>query len=189
MVANESERCPDDRLQVLAALVATSDPQGAMLLAELMAEHPDDARLWFLHGSLLAGEQRYVEARAALGHAVTLEPDEPLARFQLGFLEMTSGEAGVALQTWAPLAARSEGDPYRLLAEGLAVMAEDRFDDALALLRRGIAVDSGNPALVSNILLIIDELQAIVDARTVADEADTGAHLLLSRYANDKTRH
>ena len=68
-----------------------------------LADYPADPRLLFLRGSLLAGLQRYDEARAAIAGAVELAPEFAIARFQLGFLQLTSGAAREAETTWAPL--------------------------------------------------------------------------------------
>lgn len=78
-----------------------ANPEGQLLRVEnLLHEFPDDARLHFLYGSTLIGDGRLIEGHRALTRAVEIAPDFAIARFQLGFFQLTSGEPASALQTF-----------------------------------------------------------------------------------------
>jgi Flp pilus assembly protein TadD len=129
--------CPGGVLDALVAELSCDDDGGLASLAELLVSWPLDPRLHFLQGSVLAGLQRYEEGRRAMARAVEIAPDYALARFQLGFLDLTSGRALDAVAVWAPLMNLPDDEPLRLLAEGLMNLAEDRFSQARRLLARG----------------------------------------------------
>src|SRR5271156_6341339 len=95
--------CPSERISSLVTSIQKNEPRGMRDLDGLLSEYPRDPRLHFLKGSLLAGQQDYAAARAAMRHAVDLAPDYAIARFQLGFLLLTSGEAHAAQEAWGPL--------------------------------------------------------------------------------------
>src|ERR1700712_2563339 len=92
--------CPGDALDALVAQLRHDDDGGLAKLGELLVSWPLDPRLHFLQGSVLAGLQRYDEGRRAMARAVDIAPDYALARFQLGFLELTSGRALDAVAVW-----------------------------------------------------------------------------------------
>jgi hypothetical protein len=146
------------------------------------AGYPSDARLHFLRGSLLAGLQRYGEAREAMQAATTLSPDFILARFQLGFLEFTSGDAAAASATWAALRNLPERAPLRLFVDGLEALAADQFDEATALLAAGIAENTTIQPLNADMQLIIDTIRQAHPGPEQGDKAVSATHLLLQQY-------
>jgi len=180
----ENAACPDDLLIAVLTL-ASQQPGKALLEAGGLCEaYPLDARLHFLLGSLLAGDQQYDLARNAMARATELAPDFALAHFQLGFLHITSGEVSQALEAWQGLAALDEGDPLRLFASGLAALAKDDFGLAKSSLEAGMAANLENPALNRDMALILGQLGG-----TPVDEPTSSTHLLLQQYANRQTRH
>ena len=94
--------CDDETMQQLIEAMQTEQNQVERVDA-LLAKFPEDARLHFLRGSMLVGLGRLIEAHHALSRAVALAPDFEIARFQLGFFQLTSGEAENALETWGRL--------------------------------------------------------------------------------------
>lgn len=148
--------CPNDALEpVLRALSDGDDLSG---VDGLLASYPSDPRLHFLKGSALAGARQYVEAREAVGRAVELAPDYDIARFQLGFLAFTSGDAASAAAAWEPLLARPADHPLRLFAEGLMRLPSDDIVGCVETLRRGMAANTEHPILNRDMQMLIDEL-------------------------------
>src|SRR5688572_1525981 len=99
----------DAQIADLVGSLGNDDDDGGMkALDRLLADHPEDPRLHFMKGSLLAGTGRAIEAHAAMSRAVELAPEYSLARYQLGFFELTSGEPARALSTWGPILAEGE---------------------------------------------------------------------------------
>lgn len=171
--------CGDEEMgQLLAAMHAGASDELA-LAERLIDAYPDDARLHFLRGSLLAGSGRPIEAHASLSQAVALAPDFALARFQLGFFELTSGEPARALSTWEPLDRLPEDQYLVKFVAGLRHLIADRFGDAIAALEEGIAANSDNEPLNRDMQLIIGECRGLVGAQpAVATEASATSFLL-----------
>lgn len=197
--------CPDGPLTELLALAGENELAALARLAALLGDHPEDPRLHFLRGSLLAAQQRYEQGRAAMMRAVALAPGYDIARFQLGLLELSSGDAEAADATLQPLAEAGEESALSLFALGLRHLARDNFDRAEALLRRGIELNAEHPLVSRDMELV---LAGIADARTASaaiacrpaptdgdagaedEQADvSAAHLLLRRYADKSTKH
>lgn len=174
----EYSLCGDDVMGQLVVEVG-ADADGALDRVELLlAEFPFDPRLHFLKGSLLVGLKRFVGAHLAMSRALEIAPDYDLARFQLGFFELTSGEADAALRTWAPLDhSLAPGHWMRHFVEGLRALAEDRFADCVAALRAGIAANDENLPLNGDMELIIAECEKLGEGEGSQpdDRGDEGA--------------
>src|SRR5688500_9741740 len=110
----------------MAALQGGAD-EAEQMLDRLANKYPEDPRLHFMRGSILAGSGRSIEAHRALARAIELAPDYSLARYQLGFFELTSGERQKALGTWGPLLAEPENSYLRKFVEGMAHLIRDEF--------------------------------------------------------------
>lgn len=154
--------CPDAELQDLIQAMQSDDRDELARADRLIAAYGEDGRLHFLRGSLLAAIGRPIEAMASLKRAVALAPDFAIARFQLGFFQLTSGEAADALGTWGPLALLPEGHYLRFFVGGLTHLIRDEFADAIARLNEGIAVNEENPALNRDMQLIIDQAAGLL---------------------------
>lgn len=189
--------CPDEKMSGLLEF-AGSDPDAAVAKAdELLAEFPQDARLHFLRGSLLIGLERHIEAHQSLSRAVEIEPDYVLARFQLGFFQLTSGEVENALTTWARLDLLPDGHYLRHFVSGLRCLIRDDFEGAKRELELGIAANDENAPMNSDMQLLIAEcdkgLGSQGSAETPGDEAETDASLsptaLLLGLKPGRTQH
>lgn len=172
--------CSDEEIQHLLAAMQSDSPDELGLAERLIEAYPDDARLHFLRGSLLAGMGRPIEAHASLSRAVALAPDFALARFQLGFFELTSGEAQRALVTWEPLGGLAEDHYLTVFVRGLRHLIRDEFADAIENLRRGISLNEENTPLNRDMQLIIDECGELAGktAEAQAGEASATSFLL-----------
>ncbi len=178
--------CPNKDMAALVAGIGKDETQGMRDLDTLLLDYPRDARLHFLKGSLLAGRQDYTAARAAMRHAVDLAPDYGIARFQLGFLLLTSAEPHAAQEAWGPLHALPTDNYLRLFATGLGHMIRDEFADAIKLLQDGIARNQENPAMNRDMHLLIDEMRK----KQGGDDAPrSSVDFLLQQSALKTTKH
>lgn len=185
------ELCGDDDM---ASLVKSLQNEGTNDLAqvdEALARYPDDPRLHFMRGSIQAARQQPIEAHSALARAVQLAPDFHIARYQLGFFELTSGEIDRALSTWAPLL-RLPADFYlRKFVEGLIHLVRDEFDDALAAMREGISLNTENEPLNNDIRLLMRECEQLPhDGGEGGEPNDRSAtSFFLGQFGHKSTQH
>lgn len=153
--------CGDDEMRELMEAMSGGSGDDLVQIDRLIALHPQDPRLHFLRGSVLAGIGRSIEALPALREAVELAPDFAIARFQLGFFQLTSGEAADALSTWGPLALLPNDHYLRAFVAGLTFLIRDEFDEAKKHLLEGIAANQENPPLNRDMQLILDQIAAL----------------------------
>lgn len=171
-MSTTSPLCNQETLDALVE--ALRDGGGVGDIDALLEVHPKDARLHFLRGSVLAGERRYEDGMAAIGQALALEPGYDIARFQLGFLQFTSGDPTSASRTWEPFMQADDGDPLRLFSEGLMALTTDDVSTALDKLDRGVRNNTENAALNRDMSLLVAELrrQRGDDAAEATSETD-----------------
>jgi tetratricopeptide (TPR) repeat protein len=185
--------CDDAAIEKLLAIADDSDA-GVREVDRLLAAHPEDPRLHFLKGSLLIGLARHLEAHAAMSRALEIAPGYDIARFQLGFFELTSGEAEAALATWGRLGLLPEGHYLRLFVEGLQHLIADRFSECISSLGSGITLNLENLPLNRDMELIIGQCQTIMSGQHEAETSVSGADvsatsLLLGGFGTPGRKH
>jgi tetratricopeptide (TPR) repeat protein len=163
--------CDDGELQDLMESMQAGARDELERADRLLGDYPEDPRLHFLRGSILASIGRPIEALPPLKKAVELAPDFAIARFQLGFFQLTSGEAASALATWGPLALLPRDHYLRLFVGGLTHLIRDEFGEAIEQLRAGIAANEENPPLNNDMRLIIGQVTALLETAETKDEA------------------
>jgi Flp pilus assembly protein TadD len=193
----EIQLCAEEALTATLNILQSDDETGLIQLTNLLRQYPLDPRLHFLQGSVLAGMQRYEEGRGAMARAVEIAPSFGLARFQLGFLELTSGLADAAKATWEPFGELAENAPFRILSIGLNCLARDEFAECDSLLRKGMQANTEHPLINNDMQLILDEIRDKMPAEQGDDEVGlqpasvTG--MLLQQFelkdSLNKTRH
>jgi hypothetical protein len=179
-----TELCDDEAMRDLVAAMQVDDDQIARIDA-LLARYPGDARLHFLRGSILIGKSRLIEAHRNLSRAVELAPDFHIARFQLGFFQLTSGEADAALDTWGRLDRLPDGHYLRKFVDGLRALIRDEFQAAVTSLREGIALNSENPPLNRDMQLLIDKVTPLMHGAAANEEdgaAVSATSLILGQF-------
>jgi tetratricopeptide (TPR) repeat protein len=180
--------CGDEEMRQLLGAIHAGTNDELPLAERLLDSWPEDPRLHFLRGSLLAGAGRPIEAHAALSRAVALQPEFHLARFQLGFFELTSGEAARAVATWEPLDALPADHYLAHFVTGLRYLIQDRFGEAMAALEAGIAANDENPPLNHDMQLIVTECAGLAGSSAEPESAASATSLLLDQFGRG-TRH
>jgi tetratricopeptide (TPR) repeat protein len=182
--------CDDKTFNELMVALESGAKDDIERADRLLAKFPEDGRLHFLRGSMLAGIGRPIEALPALKKAVELAPDLAIARFQLGFFLLTSGEPAEALSVWGPIALLPDGHYLRLFVGGLTHLIRDEFADTVRLLKEGIEANSENPPLNRDMGLIISKVENIDSGTSPSSDEDVSAtSLLLGQYAPKRTTH
>src|SRR4051812_16622498 len=166
------KHCDEKTLQDLVSALEGGATDDIDRTDRLLAEYPEDGRLHFLRGSMLAGIGRSIEALAALRKAVEFAPDMVIARFQLGFFLLTSGEPAEALAVWGPLALLPDSHYLRLFVGGLPHLIRNDFADAVRLLKEGIALNDETPPLNRDMSLIVEQVSKLnpAEASVTGDE-------------------
>ena len=177
-----------DQLIAQGLAASAEDRSGAALelFARASAIEPASGVPHFLMGSEHASAGDMQAAELAFANAVLLAPDFHIARYQLGLLQFSSQRAAVALLTWQPLSSLPDSEPWCHLVRGFAALAEDRLQDSLTHLRRGLERNVDNPALAADIGKVMEAVAALVQQQSPGEKPDgAGTHILLSGYSND----
>ncbi|WP_423199802.1 MULTISPECIES: tetratricopeptide repeat protein [unclassified Cupriavidus] len=184
---------PDTLLREAVAASQRNDTDTALsLLERVTALAPGAAVAHLLMAGELAQAGRYEEAEAAFARALLADPGLHIARFQLGLLQFTSGNAAVALLTWQPLTELGEQHALSLFARGFAALAGDDMLEATRLFQAGIAANTENAPLNTDIRMVLQRMGEVAGtqpapatpapAATEAHGSDT--HVLLSNYGS-----
>lgn len=181
---NPSPETSEDALLGVLELFTQNRPDEAWVrLNEAVLAFPADARLRFLLGSVLAGQQEYTRALSQLEFAVQLDPHFEIARFQLGSLRFTSGDAEGARQAWQPLDALPDEHPLKCFKNGCEALMQDLFESAVFWLGQGIAANTENPHLNQDMQLLLQRTLEQINEPQVNAASDAGpTHLLISGY-------
>lgn len=187
-------QCSDEEMGQLVAATEAETGDELAFAERLIDSYPEDARLHFLRGSLLAGSGRPIEAHSSLSRAVALAPDFAVARFQLGFFELTSGEAARALATWEPLRTLPEDHYLARFVSGLTHLIHDRFADCSKELNAGIEVNDENLPLNRDMGLILDQCAGLKESAAAGAERESAGEasatsFLLGQLGGRGTTH
>lgn len=184
--------CADQDLADVMQAVQNETGDELLRLDQLIARFPEDPRLHFLRGSILAGIGRPIEALVSFREAVRLAPDFSIARFQLGFFLLTSGEAAEALSVWGPLALLPQGHYLRHFVGGLTHLIRDEFAETIQELEAGITANEDNPPLNRDMQLIIGRVRQIGTTPPATDDdsnAMSATSLLLGQLTGSGRPH
>jgi hypothetical protein len=100
----------------------------------------------------------------------------------------------MALLTWQPLLGLPVTDPLPHFVNGFAALAQDHFDEALHHYQQGLALNTTNEALSSDIEKVIAGIKALTPNVSAADSEDAshddpGNHVLLANYQQQGRAH
>ena len=182
-------QCSDAVLEGLVQEMQASTGDQIERIAKLLQEFPEDGRLHFLYGSQLVQAGRLIEGYVSLKQAVALAPDFPIARFQLGLFQLTSGEPTNALDTFGRLDALPDGHYLRKFADGLRCLIRDDFGGTIRNLQEGIRLNTENPPLNRDMGLIIQQCEPLMrGAVTSEDEGSVSeTSLVLRQFSGRRT--
>ncbi len=127
-------------------------------LRACLAREPEQAFLWATLASFLNELERRQEALQAARESVRLDPVDPYGHYILAAIQVDRDESAAAAQSAreAIRLAPEDADNHALLARIL--MADARWDEALAAADAGLALDPGNTASLFNRASILAKL-------------------------------
>jgi hypothetical protein len=124
-----------------------------------------------------------------------LAPEFHIARFQLGFFTLSSGDAKAALTHWAPLLLLSEEHYLYHFVTGLTHLIRDEFDEAIQCLKIGIGSNQENLPLNKDMQRIIQKCTELVnnlnssDVQSNDDEVVSSTSMLLGQFNTPNKKH
>ncbi|QRY35497.1 hypothetical protein JVX96_29775 (plasmid) [Variovorax sp. PDNC026] len=189
--------------QGMAASRTNDSAQAIECFQKATASKPQDGLPQFLLGAEYAALGEMKQAETAFANATLLAPGFPMARYQLGLLQFSSGRAGVALLTWQPLLELPESDPLPHFVRGFAALAQDHFDEALRYYGQGLERNTSNAALSNDIQKVVSSIHALgVQVQSVGGDRagvaaqdpaggdeDASNHVLLANYQQQGRPH
>lgn len=178
----------DQEITELVTALGSTETDDIAPIDALLTKFPDDPRLHFMRGSVLAGKSRPIEAHESMRRAVEIAPGFAIARYQLGFFELTSGEAERALSTWGPLLAEGEDNYLRVFVEGMTHLIRDEFEPCIAKFEQGMALNQENEPLNGDIRLLMGEIKKLAEKRAETPDGDdedlSATSLILGQFGN-----
>jgi tetratricopeptide (TPR) repeat protein len=175
----------------IKAMRTDRDEDALRLLKVALAQTPRDPELLYLLGTAHSNLGMTERAIEELDEVLALAPKLINCRFQLGLLHFTQRNFERAESVWAPLVSGlGEDDPLRVFAAGLTEICDDRFEEAIPLLERGIGL-SDNKRLTEDMARIVAECRRHLAATGAASgnsgpvtarNAGSTQHVLLSGY-------
>jgi len=181
--------------QGMAASLANDGVQAIEWFQRASAAEPGAGLPQFLLGAEFAALGDMAQAEAAFANATRLSPGFPMARYQLGLLQFSSGRAAIALLTWQPLLSLPDTDPLPHFVNGFAALAQDHFDEALHHYRQGLTLNTTNEALSGDIEKVIAGIKALHPDASAADNERSSSgdtadnHVLLANYQQQGRAH
>lgn len=190
--------CDDQSMSELMAVMEQDTKAGIQQASKILVNYPDDARVHFLQGSLLIETGDLIGAHNALKRAVEIAPDFAIARFQLGFFQLTSGESNEALKTWARLDMLPDDHYLSLFVVGLRHLIRDEIADSIRCLEEGISVNQEILPLNNDMRLLVQEIRPLLkadgeeggtDAQELDEAEEVSATSFILNQFKDQKRH
>jgi Flp pilus assembly protein TadD len=168
--------------------IGNADHEGAIdKLKRALDSSSSDARLHFLLGAEYAEIGLRDRAKESTSKALSLNPTLHAARFQLGMLHLVSGQIDDARREWSPLDALGDKAGMVLYKNALLSFEDNDPGRGLALLREGIAANTGDAALMAEMAKTLQRAEERLSRPGSVSEPSSsatpiGTSELLSRY-------
>ena len=174
------------------------ETEAIQLLAEELQQSPDEERLHDANVQLhlilaqdAVEEERYGDADRVLNRALNSYPGNPSVRYARALLFQERGRLRRSASALEQLVEDYPEDAGFLNALGYLLTDElDRHDEALPLLRRALAAEPDNPAIIDSmgwVLFHLGELESALDylerAFTLFPDPEVAAHIVDTHWA------
>ena len=150
--------CPSEQIADMLELAGRAPEIALNEIEGVMCRVPNGRPVTISPRVAACRREKYETAKLALYEALRIAPDYELARFQLGFLNITSGETAEAKDVWVGLSTLVDGHPLRLFARGLTALANDDFEVAKSCLAQGISCNLEVPFLNRDMQVILEQI-------------------------------
>jgi tetratricopeptide (TPR) repeat protein len=183
--------------QAIDASGRNQSVEACELFYQCIALAPDWGVPHFLVGAEHAAAGEIDKAELGFANAVLLMPNMPVARYQLGLIQFTSGRASLAIISWQPLLDLPDTNYLLYFVRGYIALAQDDFDLALKSYQTGLNIPTDNPPLFEDVRRLIDQINATRGAHISAnlgeivngDQSDASKehHVLISNYLTNSS--
>ena len=140
----------------LQASQANDTQKSIGLIKSAIDQSPEDARMWYMLGTLYTNIGIYDKATSNMEKALEINPNYSIARFHLGLLYLTSGRRENAESTWSSLDELGDAHYLSLFKEGLLKIANDQLREGIDLIRDGINNNQVNESLNKDMETVIE---------------------------------
>ncbi|MCC6319246.1 MAG: tetratricopeptide repeat protein [Gemmatimonadaceae bacterium] len=148
------------------------DTSAALPLYEaLVAERPNDARLWNARGVALHHGGRYVEARESYRRALSADPAHAAALNNLGVAACHAGDVAQARDAFARALALDAGGLKARLNLAYLLVRHGEVEGALATYRQVLRLSPEHPVAWNGVGLVLAGQSRFDDARTAYSRA------------------
>lgn len=182
------EQLDTEELFRLALLDVQADRHDAAIvkLKRVIALAPSDSRAHFMLAAEHAELGLYDRAEEGMRRALDIDGELHTARFQLGLLQYTRGNAADATETWSGLEKLGPADPLVLFKSALLNIQAGSLDLAIQELECALEVSASNPALRNDISKVLASVRSkLTEATTAsADKPISAGAGLLHRYGD-----
>ena len=156
---------PAELLDAVEHATAHGDHTPALPLLKAGAERfTDNADIAYRLGAEFAYLELFDAAEAEMQRALGMSADHAIARFHLGYLQLSRSRYPEAMATWKALDELPDDHALRLYKRAFEVLAEDRYAPARELLTRGLAARGGTAALAREIKKLLDSIPPVEDS-------------------------
>ena len=184
----------------LQASQANDTQKSIGLIKDALDQSPDDARMWYMLGTLYTNIGIYDKAIANMEKALELlttnppelgehvvrvytprfspdllvfelDSDYSIARFHLGLLYLMSGRREYAETTWKLLDALGEAHYLSLFKAGLLKIVNDQLQEGIDLIRRGIANNHLSESLNKDMETVVEHASLSLKEMTLNEES------------------
>ena len=122
----------------LQASQANDTQKSIGIIKSAIKQSPDDARMWYMLGTLYGDIGIYDKAVLNMEKALQIDPNYAIARFHLGLLQLMSGRRETAEATWQALHTLGQTHYLTLFKTGLLKIVDNDIEQGIALIREGI---------------------------------------------------
>ena len=140
----------------LQASQANDTQKSIGFIKEAFDQSPDDARMWYMLGTLYADIGIYDKAVQNMQKALEVDSKYGIARFHLGLMQLISGDQQAAELTWGPLDALGKSHHLCLFKSGLLKIADDDVEEGIALINTGIENNHLNESLNKDMEMVVE---------------------------------
>lgn len=142
--------------QALKASQAKDTQKSIGLIKSAIEQSPEDARMWYMLGTLYANIGIYEKAIFNMEKAIDLDVNYNIARFHLGLLYLMSGRQENAENTWSLLDQLGETHYLSLFKTGLLKIVNNQLEEGIALIRSGIDNNTLSESLNKDMETVIE---------------------------------